>query len=135
MTKVLLCVIASLIAQAEDVSFERALEEECKDFHDFYARQVDWDEEVVKLAEREAQLPGGTDEDAYMKLDNSKTFNGTDQRSLRTKVRVLFMGLVKHVPEIKHLAPGTKYGCNGAYQEEGNPRNMTVVCLYRKDTN
>ncbi|VDP14276.1 unnamed protein product [Heligmosomoides polygyrus] len=69
---VLLCVIASLIAQAEDVSFERALEEECKDFHDFYARQVDWDEEVVKLAEREAQLPGGTDEDAYMKLDNSK---------------------------------------------------------------
>ncbi|VDO89766.1 unnamed protein product [Heligmosomoides polygyrus] len=131
----LLCVIATLNAEAEGVSFEKALEEECKDFHHFYSRQ-DWDDDLMELAETEAQQPGNLEEGAYlMKHTTTRTFKEGDKRSMRTKVRIALMGLVKHVQQIKVLTPGTKYGCGGVYNEKEKPRSMTVVCLYREGSN
>ncbi|KAK6035398.1 hypothetical protein COOONC_27097 [Cooperia oncophora] len=97
-----------------------------KEFHLYYNRNLEWDDELSNDACNE--LVTGVEYGAYARYKSEKSFD--DNSVSVDKVRATFFAGLKQdrskVEMVKSFKAGRKYGCNGKF--DGN--DLTVLCLY-----
>ncbi|KAK5984406.1 hypothetical protein GCK32_005269 [Trichostrongylus colubriformis] len=103
----------------------------------FYDSNQDliWNKFMSDHALEEIEQPGKYSKKGspYLMLKSKRPFPKTENLTLQQKVRKTIgsYSFLRHSKELRNLAEGANFGCNGKETTEGNKEYMHIVCFFR----
>ncbi|KAK5974010.1 hypothetical protein GCK32_017422 [Trichostrongylus colubriformis] len=94
-----------------------------------------WNKHMSQHALEEVEEPGKYSKEGspYLMLKSKRPFSKTDNLRLDQKVRKTIgsYSFLRHAKDLRRLAEGANFGCNGKETEEGDKEYMHIVCFFR----